>query len=116
MEITLTNDNVTENGSYRINLYFSELEDKNQGERVFDVTIQDRKVLENFDIMREAGQQDKEIIKSFPGIKAGKTLTLKFNPVKGNTILSGVEIVQENLAEVSDNDPVLKVSQTASMK
>lgn len=116
MEITLTNDNVTENGSYRINLYFSELEDKNQGERVFDVTIQDRKVLENFDIMREAGQQDKEIIKSFSGIKAGKTLTLKFNPVKGNTILSGVEIIQENLAEVSDNDPVLKVSQTASMK
>ena len=35
---------------------------------------------------------DKEIVKSFAGIKAGKTLKIEMIPVKGNTILSGIEL------------------------
>ena len=52
--------------------------------------------MENFDIINEAGKQDKEIIKSFSGIIAANTLTIKMNPKQGNTILSGIEIIQEN--------------------
>jgi hypothetical protein len=81
-----------------VNLYFSELEDKQPGERVFNVRIQNGTVLENFDIVKEAGKTDKEIIRSFAGIKAGKNLKIDLTPVKGNTILSGIELIEENVA------------------
>jgi outer membrane protein assembly factor BamB len=97
IEITLSKEKEVQETSYTVNLYFSELENKKAGERVFDVTIQDRKVLENFDIVSEAGKKDKEIIKSFTGITAGKTLTIEMNPKSGNTILSGIELIQENM-------------------
>jgi hypothetical protein len=38
---------------------------------------------------------DKEIVKSFFGIKAGKVLKIDMVPVRGNTILSGIELIQE---------------------
>jgi hypothetical protein len=95
MEITLSKDKPVTDASYKVNLYFSELENKKPGERVFDIKIQDSKVLESFDIMSETGQLDKEVIKSFTGIKAGNLLKIELSPVRGNTILSGVELIQE---------------------
>ncbi len=95
MEITLSKEEKVNETTYRVNLYFSELENNKPGERVFDVKIQDSKVLEGFDIIREAGQKDKEVIKSFSGIKAGNLLKIEMTPVRGNTILSGVELIQE---------------------
>jgi len=81
--------------SYRVNLYFSELENKKPGERIFGVRIQGSRVLENFDIVREAGQTDKEVVKSFNGIRAGNKLKIELDAVKGNTILSGIELIRE---------------------
>jgi hypothetical protein len=98
MEITVSKENEAPETLYRINLHFSELENKKPGERVFNIKLQDEIVLENFDITGEAGTSDKEIIKSFPGIKAGKLLKIDLVPIKGNTILSGVELVQESVA------------------
>lgn len=95
LEITLSSENSDPETSYRVNLYFSELENKKAGERVFDIEIQNKKVLENFDIIKETGQEDKEIIKSFSGVKAGKTLLIALKPVNGNTILSGIELIAE---------------------
>jgi len=95
MEITLSKDSISEEAYYSVHLYFSEPEMIEKGERVFDVNIQGRKVLENFDIVSESGKRDKELVKSFAGILAGKTLTIALDPKKGNTILSGIEIVQE---------------------
>ena len=95
MEITLSKEKQVPEASYRVNFYFSELENKKPGERIFDITIQNSKVLESFDIVNEAGQANKEVIKSFSGIKAEKSLRIDLTPVKGNTILSGVEIVLE---------------------
>ena len=95
IEITLASDQPAMETSYRVNLYFSELENKNAGERVFNVAVQDKILLENFDIVKEAGTCDKEIVKSFFGIKAGKVLKIDMVPVRGNTILSGIELIQE---------------------
>ena len=100
LEITLSKEKDAQETCYKINLYFSELENKKEGERVFDVTIQNKKVLENFDIIREAGKIDKEIIKSFTGIKANKTMMIEMNPKKGNTILSGIELIQESIPQI----------------
>jgi hypothetical protein len=51
IEITLASDQPAMETSYRVNLYFSELENKNAGERVFNVAVQDKILLENFDIV-----------------------------------------------------------------
>ena len=72
---------------------------KNPGERVFDIAVQGEKVATGFDIVKEAGKSDKEVIKSFEGIKAGKSLKIDLIPVKGNTLISGIELTQEKLAE-----------------
>jgi len=98
LEITLSKENEVPESTYRINLYFSELENKQAGERVFNIKLQDETVLENFDIAGETMKSDKEIIKSFAGIKAGKYLKIDLVPVKGNTILSGIELTEEPLA------------------
>ena len=100
LEITLSDDLAVPETSYKVNLYFSEPEMKLKGERVFDVAIQDRKVLEDFDIISETGRQDKELIKSFSGILAGRTLRIEMMPKNGNTILSGIELVQENIPDM----------------
>ncbi len=95
MEITLSKEANVPEASYRVNLYFSELENKKSGDRVFDIKLQDKKVLEKFDVVKETGGIDKQVIKSFSGIKAGKTMKIDLNPVSGNTILSGVELIME---------------------
>ncbi len=98
LKISLSKENSVPETSYSINLYFSEPENKKKGERIFNVAIQNSPVLDRFDIVSEAGQKDKEVIKSFSGIKAGKVLEIDLTPVIGNTILSGVELIQEPVA------------------
>jgi hypothetical protein len=100
IEITLSKDSIAISGTYKISLYFSELENKKSGDRVFNVYIQGNKVLENFDIITEAGGKDKEVIKSFTGITAGNTLRIDMMPLKGNTFLSGIELVQESETQI----------------
>ena len=95
LKIALSKENSVPVASYTINLYFSEPDHTKPGERVFNVDIQKSRVLDRFDIIGEAGQTDKEVIKSFAGISAGKVLEIELIPVSGNTILSGIEIIQE---------------------
>ncbi|MDD4109423.1 MAG: malectin domain-containing carbohydrate-binding protein, partial [Prolixibacteraceae bacterium] len=99
MEITLANERTVAETLYSVKIYFSELEDKNSGEREFDIFIQGEKVTEGFDIVKEAGKVDKEIIKSYYGIKAGKTLKVDLIPRKGNTLICGLEVVQEKISQ-----------------
>ncbi|XP_028796997.1 probable LRR receptor-like serine/threonine-protein kinase At1g53430 [Neltuma alba] len=59
------------NGNYNVKLYFAEImysqdQDFNHvGRRIFDVSIQGRKYLHDFNIMREAGGVGKGIVKDF---------------------------------------------------
>lgn len=54
--------------------------------------------MQNFDIVSEAGKPAREIIKSFSGIKAGTSLRIDLIPVAGNTIISGLEMIEESMA------------------
>ncbi len=100
IEITLSKEKVVPPATYRVRLYFSELENSKKGERVFDVSIQGQKVLENFDIVTEAGGNDKELVKTFSGITAGTTLRIDMIPQKGNTFISGIELVEEKASVI----------------
>jgi hypothetical protein len=99
IEITLSKEQTVSETIYTVNLYFAELEDKKPGERIFDIAIQDKNVTDKLDIVAEAGKCDAEIVKSFTGIKAGETMKIDLIPVSGNTIISGIEIIQEKMAE-----------------
>ncbi len=60
-------------------------------------------MLENFDIVSEAGGQDREVIKTFTGIAAGNTLRIDIDPQKGNTIISGIEVIREGSSQIQAN-------------
>lgn len=94
---------MTEKGQtqkYTIKLYFLE-PDKNikAGERVFDVSLQKKKILTNFDIAQEAKGPMKPLIKEFKGIEIKENLMIECNPTAGATnkrpILCGVSAVAE---------------------
>jgi hypothetical protein len=97
LEITLAEGQSVPESTYTVKLYFSELENRKPGERLFDISIQNKKVTTGFDIVAEAGKPDKEVVKSFHGIKAGQSLKVDLVPVRGNTLISGIELIQESL-------------------
>ncbi len=80
---------------YTVRLYFAELSDHKPGERLFDVTMQGKPVLQNFDIVKEAGEANKTLVKEFKGIKIGPELKLLFQAVNGRSVLGGIEVVAE---------------------
>jgi len=102
LEIQLTKDDATPESFYTVNLYFAELTEAKPGERIFDVYVQDELVISDLDIVREAGKTDKEIIKTCYSVQAGETLKIDLVPVQGNTLISGIELVQENLTTYQD--------------
>ena len=80
---------------YTVNLVFAELEDINNGQRVFDVLLQGKKVLENFDIVKQAGGKNRSIVTEFRNIAVKDTLKVELNSKKGQPILCGIEIIAE---------------------
>lgn len=84
-------------GSFTLRLYFAELEDKEPGQRVFDITLAGKKLLESFDIRAEAGSPMRGIVKEFPGVKLEGALQLRLVARQGETLLSGIELIAEQL-------------------
>lgn len=97
--VTLAKNSSTD-ANYTVKLYFAELEGKQPGERVFDVLIQNQKVLENFDIVREAGAVNRAIHRSFSHQKAAQQLKIELVPAENcsncQPLLCGIEVILEN--------------------
>ncbi|KAF8409128.1 hypothetical protein HHK36_005201 [Tetracentron sinense] len=72
------------NGTYTVKLHFAEIMftgDKtygNLGRRIFDIYIQGKLVLRDFNIADEAGGVGKEVIKSFRAVVTNSTLEIRF--------------------------------------
>ncbi|XP_061360637.1 probable leucine-rich repeat receptor-like serine/threonine-protein kinase At3g14840 [Gastrolobium bilobum] len=72
------------NGNYTVNLHFAEImftDDqtyKSLGRRVFDIYIQRKLVLNDFNIAKEAGGVGKAIIKKFTAMVTSNTLEIRF--------------------------------------
>ena len=82
--------------AYTVRMTFAELEDAKPGERVFDVFIGDKKVLERFDIVEAAGGPLRSVTREFPSIRAIKELNVTFRPVVGRPLLCGIELICED--------------------
>ena len=80
-----------DNGRYTVTLTFVE-PFAASGARLFDVVANGVTTLRAFDVAKQAGAPLTVIRRSFPVIVRGGLLTLAFQPVKGEAIVSAVEI------------------------
>ncbi len=84
---------------YTVRLYFAETEEYGIGRRLFNVSLQDRQVLEAFDVVKEAGRINRTVVKEFKGINIKDDLRVTLAPVtagQAGPLLCGIEIIAED--------------------
>jgi hypothetical protein len=72
------------NGQYTVVLHFAELYWTAQAQRIFDVSIEGAKVLDNFDIIKDAGGALKAIKKAFVTDVTDGTISIYFSALKAD--------------------------------
>ena len=65
------------------------------GQRVFDVLVQGRRVLEGLDVAKAAGGPRKVVISEIRGVDVAGVLTIELKAVTGEPILCGVEAIAQ---------------------
>ena len=84
-------------GTFTVRLYFVEPQHTAAGARVFDVALQGKPVLTNFDIFVAAQGKMKCLVKEFTDVQLDGDCTLSFNAHQGQSMLSGIELVSTGL-------------------
>lgn len=88
-----------EKRNYTLRLHFAETLGAQPGERVFDVLVQGKVVLKEFDVAREAGGPNRGIVREFPGVEVADKAVIELRRSNPETlkkpILSGVELTLE---------------------
>jgi outer membrane protein assembly factor BamB len=95
MSVDLNPEGTGGEQSYTVTLYFAEPENLSAGERVFDISLQGNKVLENFDIAGEAGGSGRVVRKQFTGIRTNGRLQVEFSGKRMQPVISGIEIIMD---------------------
>lgn len=88
---------------YTVRLYFAELENEKVGSRVFDVKLQGKTVLADFNLLKEAGGSHKAVIREFSGVQVTRNLEIELETNgKGNVMptLSGIEVIRSSEDQV----------------
>lgn len=85
--------------SYTVRLYFAEPDSLKPGERIFDVAIQGRTALRNFDVVAEAGGPNRLVVREFRGVKVHGKLRVELAPARAakvrRTLLCGIKVTAE---------------------
>jgi outer membrane protein assembly factor BamB len=84
-------------GTFTVRLYFVEPQHTAAGARVFDVALQGKPVLSNFDIFVAAQGRMKCLVKEFTDVQLEGDCTLTFTTHQGQSLLSGIELVSTGL-------------------
>ncbi|NQT51426.1 DNRLRE domain-containing protein [bacterium] len=88
---------------YTVRLAFADLEQGQPGTRVFDIKLQGKTVSTNVDIAREAGGQNKALVKEIKGVELDGELTIELvakakEPTANQVpVLQGVEVLREKV-------------------
>jgi outer membrane protein assembly factor BamB len=82
--------------AYTIRLIFAEPDTVKVGERVFDVSIQNKIVIEKLDLMATVGSSLTVFTREFKGIQIGSELIVGFTTIKGEPVLCGIELIAES--------------------
>ncbi len=85
--------------AYTVRLYFSEPDDIAAGQRVFDISIQGKKVLGSFDIIEEAGGPNRSVVKEYSGVLVKHDLAVDLSPSnsasENSPLICGIEVLAE---------------------
>ena len=103
IEVTLSKEKMP-NALYTVKLYFAEIESTKAESRVFNIDIQGKTALKEFNIAKDAGGQNKLITKTFKGIKVVDKLNIKLTSRNKEILplLSGIELLMENRPELTE--------------
>jgi hypothetical protein len=83
---------------YTVRLHFAEPDERTAGQRVFTVSLQNKPVLQNFDITAAAGGTARTVIKEFQHIIIKDNLTIGLAPTTGlkrGPVICGIELIAE---------------------
>ncbi|MCH8043128.1 MAG: PQQ-binding-like beta-propeller repeat protein [Planctomycetes bacterium] len=83
---------------YTVRLHFAEPDGLTAGQRVFNVSLQGKKVLDKFDVAAVAGGPNRSVVKEFKGVQIRDSLVIEFSPTKESVrgaTLCGIELVVE---------------------
>jgi outer membrane protein assembly factor BamB len=83
---------------YTVRLIFAETEESDIDQRLFDICIQDKPVLESFDIIKDAGGPNRLVIKEFKGINIKDDLKIELIQTEESQttpLLCGIEIIAD---------------------
>ena len=86
------------NGKYTVRLHFAETFEgiTGDGQRVFSVSINDKTVLKDLDLYKEAGGPQKPLVKEFKNVAVtNKELVIGFTSNIENPEINGIEIFSE---------------------
>jgi hypothetical protein len=87
--------------AYTVRLHFAELFDSEKGERVENISVNGKRVLENFDILADAGKMNKAVVHEYRNVApdANGVITIRVqatpNSPDQNAKISGIEILPE---------------------
>jgi len=97
-----------EPSEYTVRLYFADFGNEKAGKRLFDVKLQEQTVLDDFDIVSEAGGSCKAVVKQFRGIAVSNNLVIELvaqdkelSSKNSVPVLCGVEVLHERKAEIA---------------
>jgi hypothetical protein len=83
------------NGTYTVVLHFAETYRENAGERIFGISVEGKKVVENLDVVKDAGGPLVALVKKFPDVQVTDgEATIGFIVVEENPEINGIEIIQ----------------------
>jgi hypothetical protein len=100
-----------ESGLYTVRLGFLAPAGDGAGQRVFDVKLEGKPVLANFDILQSAGGPKKAVVKEFKGIKVSGALTVELVPkvakptAAQGPVLNWIEAIREDTRKASMTTP-----------
>lgn len=81
-------------GIYRIRLYFAEPDSVSPGDRIQTISLQDKVVLADFDVVAAAGGPMRGIVRQIDDVRVDDILTLKLAAQQGNSLISGMEVMR----------------------
>lgn len=99
--MTYNFDGLQAGRNYKVRLHFAEIYFSAPGQRKFDVTINDTKVLKDLDVLKAAGGKNIGYIRefTFPANAAG-VITINFTNVVNAAMVSGIEIIGTNPLDI----------------